>query len=174
LRVTGVELELAALALRSKGEAMSASDQLARIEADAVTLREALEQIKANPELCSRFLSACATIRSLEKEIRFAALEFLEGGQPVPGVELNAGRLSSVVTAETILELVRDPDPKGRLSKLVAFVEAACPVRESVYFAFCRMLGIKPADAHVQRSRGQPFVVFKRAGGTQWQSWRKP
>jgi hypothetical protein len=54
--------------------------------------------------------------------------------------------------------------------KLTAFAQAACPVREAVYFAVCRKLGIKPFGAHVQRSRGAPFVVFRRSGGTQWRS----
>ena len=83
---------------------MSPSEQLARIEQDPTALREALDRIKSDPELCAKFLGACATLRSLEKEVRSAALGFLEAGQPVPGVELNEGRLSSVVTSETILE----------------------------------------------------------------------
>lgn len=73
-----------------------------------------------------------------------------------------------------ILELVRDPDPRRLLAKLVAFVEAVCPVRESVYFAFYRKLGIKPSGAHVQRTRGQPFVIFKGALRGSWLSGRKP
>ena len=100
-----------------------------------------------------------------EKEIRHAALEFLEAGQPVPAVELNPGRLSSVVHAETILELIRDPDPKRQLANLVAFVEAACPIREMVYVVLCRKLGIKPRTNQVQRTRGLPFVIFKGASG---------
>lgn len=53
---------------------MTPADQLARIKADAATaLREALERIKAGPELCSRFLGACARLRALEKEVRLAA-----------------------------------------------------------------------------------------------------
>jgi hypothetical protein len=110
---------------------MTPADQLARIEADAIALREALERIKASPELISRFLAACACLRTMEKEIRYAALGFLEADEPVPDVELNAGRLSSVVNAEVILELVRDPDIKRRLTKLDAFVAAVCPIRES-------------------------------------------
>jgi hypothetical protein len=152
---------------------MSAIDQLARIEQDAAALRAAVEQIKATPELCSRFLRACATLRSLEKEVRAASLGFLEAGQAVPGVELNEGRLSSVVNAAVILDLIRDSDPKRQLAKLVAFVEAVCPIRESIYFALCRKLGIKPSGAHVQRSRGQPFVIFKGAVGAPWRSRRQ-
>jgi hypothetical protein len=153
---------------------MTPADQLARIEADAAALREALERVKTSPELVSRFLAACATLRSLEKEVRYAALAFLEAGEPVPDVELNAGRLSSVVKAETILELVQDPDPKRALAKLVAFVEAACPVRESIYSSFCRKLGIRPSSAHVQRTRGQPFVILKGAPAGSWRSGGKP
>jgi hypothetical protein len=152
---------------------MTPADQLARIESDAVALREALERIKASPELVSRFLSACARLRTMEKEIRYAALGFLEAGQPVPGVELNEGRLSSVVHAETILELARDPDVRRQLSKLTAFIEAVCPVREAVYFNFCRKLGIKPSGAHVHRTRGQPFVIFKGSWRTPWDSRRR-
>jgi hypothetical protein len=143
---------------------MTPADHLARIENDAVALREALERIKASPELCSRFLGACASLRALENEVRPAALDFLEAGQPVPSVELNEGRLSSVVRAETILELARDPDPRWHLSNLISFVKAVCPIRESTFFTFCRMLGIKPSEAHVQRTRGQPFVVFRSVG----------
>jgi hypothetical protein len=153
-------------------KSMSASDQLARIGADARALREALEQIKSSPDLCAKFLGACATLRSLEREVRYATLAFLEAGQPVPGVELNAGRLSSVVTAQTILELIRDPDPRRRLTKLMAFVEAVCPIRESVYFSVCRKLGIKPRNAHVQRTRGMPFVIFKGVFKGPWASKR--
>jgi predicted small secreted protein len=153
---------------------MTPADQLARIEQDATALRAALARIKESPALCSQFLAACATLRGLEKEVRAAALAFLEAREPVPEVELNEGRLSSVVTSETILELVRDPDPKRQIVKLTAFAQAACPVRESVYFAFCRMLGIKPSGAHVQRSRGQPFVIFKGAVGAPWRSGRQP
>jgi hypothetical protein len=152
---------------------MIPSEQLARIEQDTIAVREALERIKADPQLCSQFLSVCARLRTLEKEVRCAALEFLEAGQPVLGVELNEGRLSSVVHAETILELVRDADPVRRLVKLEAFVEAACPVRESVYFSFCRKLGIKPRGNHVQRTRGLPFVIFRGVLRGQWDSRRK-
>jgi hypothetical protein len=150
---------------------MTPADQLVRIEADTTVLREALERIKASPELCSQFLGVCARLRALEKEVRLAALGFLEAGQPVPSVELNEGRLSSVVHAETILELARDPDVRRQLSKLTAFIEAVCPVREAVYFNFCRKLGIKPSSAHVHRTRGQPFVIYKSVG--LWGSGRR-
>jgi hypothetical protein len=152
---------------------MTPLDQLARIQQDATALRELLSRIKESPELCSRFLRACATIRSLEKEVRIAALKFLEAGQPIPDVELNAGRLSSVVTAQVILELCSDPDLKRRLAKLEAFVAVACPVREAIYLSFCRRLGIKPHSNHVQRNRGQPFVIFKGATGWRWPAGRQ-
>lgn len=152
---------------------MTPADQLARIEQDATALREVLERIKADPELCGRFLGACSRLRALEKEVRGAVLSFLEAGQPVTDVALNEGRLQSVVTAETILELTSDPDPKRRLARLEAFVEAACPVRESVYFTFCRKTGIRPRSADVQRTRGLPFVVFKGASGVVWRSRRE-
>jgi hypothetical protein len=152
---------------------MTPADQLARIEADATTLGEVLERIKASPELVSRFLAACARLRTMEKEIRDAALGFLEAGQLVPDVELNAGRLSSVVNAGVILELACDPDIKRRLIKLEAFVEAVCPVRESVYFSFCRRLGISPRGDQVQRTRGAPFVVYKGALRLPWDSRRR-
>jgi hypothetical protein len=156
---------LASLELRRTKASMTADDQLARIEADAAALREGIERIKASPQLCARFLAACARLRALEKEVRQATLSFLEAGRPVDGVELNQGRLSSVVTQEPILELCRDPDIKRQLSKLETFVQVACPVRESVYFSFCRRLGIKPRSKDVQRTRGLPFVVFKGALG---------
>jgi hypothetical protein len=73
---------------------MTTAHQLARIEQDTATLGEAIEQIKASPKLCSRFLGACAGLRALEKEVRFAALEFLETGQQVPDVEFNPGRFA--------------------------------------------------------------------------------
>ena len=101
------------------------------------------------------------------------ALDFLETGQSVPGVELNEGRLSSVVHAETILEIVRDPDPRRQLAKLMAFVETVCPIREGVYFTFCRKLGIKPQNADVRRTRGRPFVIFKSVAGVPWRSGRE-
>lgn len=152
---------------------MTPADQLARIEQDATALREALEQIKKSPELCSRFLVACARLRSIEKEVRHAALVFLEAGRPVDAVELNEGRLQSVVNAEAILELVRDPDPRRQLSNLIAFVEAACPIRESIYFAFCRRVGIKPRSMHVRRTRGQPFIIVKGVSAGRWDSRRR-
>jgi hypothetical protein len=64
-----------------------------------------------------------------------------------------------------IPELYRDPDIKGQLNKLESFVHTACPVRESLYFAFCRRLGIKPRSKDVERTRGLPFMVFKGAWG---------
>ena len=148
---------------------MSAIDQLARIEQDTTALREALSWIKASPEMCSRFLGACARWRRLEREVRAATLSFLEAGRPVDGVELNQGRLSSVVTEEPIFELCRDPDIKLRLTRLETFVQAACPVRESIYFTFCRRLGLKPREADVQRTRGLPFVIFR---GVERRPWR--
>jgi hypothetical protein len=150
---------------------MSPSEQLARIEQDAAALREALERIKASPELCARFLAACGRLRAIEKEVRTAVLCFLEAGQPVDGAELNPGRLQSVVTAATIFDLVRDPDVRRHLSKLIAFVEAVCPVREAAYFTFCRKLGIKPSSGHVERTRGEPFVIFRSVGP--WGSGRR-
>jgi len=71
----------------------------------------------------------------------------------------------------TILGLVRDPDVRRQVFKLIAFVEATCPVRESVYFTFCRKLGIKPSSGHEERTRGQPFVIFRSVGP--WGSGRR-
>jgi hypothetical protein len=153
---------------RREGSSMSVSDQLARIEQDTATLREAIERIKASPDLCSRFLGACARLRALEKEVRHASLGFLEAGQSVRGAELNEGRLLSTVGAEAILEVVADLDLKQRLAKLESFVHAACPVRESVYSVLCRKLAIKPRANHVERRRGLPFLIFKGASGEPW------
>jgi hypothetical protein len=164
---------LASLELRRTEASMTAEDRLACIEADAVAVREAIERIKASPELCARFLAACARLRALEKEVRQATLSFLEAGQAVDGVELNHGRLESLVHAEAILELAADPDIKRRLTKLETFVQVVCPVRESAYLAFCRRLGIKPRSKDVHRTRGLPFVVFKGVSRGPWRSGRE-
>jgi hypothetical protein len=121
------------------------------------------DQIKADPQLLGRFLSACAALKPLEREAREAATAFALAGRPVPNCQLVDDRNLTAVSAEAIIEAAADPNSKRYIEKLKSFVHLICPVSATIYRNFCGKVGAKPKASRIEKRPANPYVICSPA-----------
>jgi hypothetical protein len=130
---------------------------LTQVEAGVQDLAAAFSAILADPALLSRFLRACAILKSLESRARAGAVQLLEQGEAIPGVDYHPGRVTATVPAEAILEAA---ESNGQtLENLKTFVYLIAPVSRAKYRNFCRKVGATPRSNRIQAKTAAPYVV---------------